>query len=173
LTGEGAGHPETQAAGLAVFHLERSGDELHYKLIVTNLSNVFMAHIHEAATGRPVVWLYPDAPPTGTPPSSWKPGSFSGMLAEGVITQSDLVGPLAGKTLDDLVALMRSGGSYVNVHTNDFVAPANTGPGDFPGGEISGTIVQHDAGDDRGRGRGTDDGIGHDRGDDHGGHGRG
>jgi hypothetical protein len=26
------------------------------------------------------------------------------------------------------------------VHTNDNVAPANTGPGDFPGGEIRGQI---------------------------------
>jgi hypothetical protein len=26
------------------------------------------------------------------------------------------------------------------VHTNDGVAPANTGPGDFPGGEIRGQI---------------------------------
>jgi hypothetical protein len=26
------------------------------------------------------------------------------------------------------------------VHTNDGVAPTNTGPGDFPGGEIRGQI---------------------------------
>ena len=30
--------------------------------------------------------------------------------------------------------------AYVNVHTNDNVAPPNTGPGDFPGGEIRGQI---------------------------------
>jgi len=35
---------------------------------------------------------------------------------------------------------MRDGGAYVNVHTNDGVAPGNTGPGDFPGGEIRGQL---------------------------------
>jgi len=35
---------------------------------------------------------------------------------------------------------MRAGNTYVNVHTNDGVAPTNTGPGDFPGGEIRGQI---------------------------------
>src|SRR5262249_21762909 len=34
----------------------------------------------------------------------------------------------------------RGGNTYVNVHTNDGVPPANTGPGDFPGGEIRGQI---------------------------------
>jgi len=28
----------------------------------------------------------------------------------------------------------------MNVHTDDGVAPANTGPGDFPGGEIRGQV---------------------------------
>jgi hypothetical protein len=32
------------------------------------------------------------------------------------------------------------GNAYVNVHTNDGVDPINTGPGDFPGGEIRGQI---------------------------------
>jgi hypothetical protein len=32
--------------------------------------------------------------------------------------------------------------TYVNVHTNDGVAPTNTGPGDFPGGEVRGQL-QH------------------------------
>ncbi len=165
LTGEKAGH-QTPATGLAIFHLERDGQELHYKLIVADLSNVFMAHIHEAATGKPVVWLYPEAPAVGAPPASWKPGPFSGLLSEGVVTQSNLVGPLAGKSLADLLALLRNNGAYVNVHTNDFVAPTNTGPGDFPGGEIAGTVVQHDAGDDHGQ---RD--VAHDLGDDHGQHG--
>jgi Zn-finger nucleic acid-binding protein len=35
---------------------------------------------------------------------------------------------------------MRAGNTYVNVHTSDGVAPINTGPGDFPGGEIRGQI---------------------------------
>jgi hypothetical protein len=37
-------------------------------------------------------------------------------------------------------AAIESGNTYVNVHTNDGIAPANTGPGDFPGGEIRGQV---------------------------------
>ena len=39
-----------------------------------------------------------------------------------------------------LLTAMRNGWTYVNVHTNDGVAPTNTGPGDFPGGEIRGQL---------------------------------
>jgi hypothetical protein len=39
-------------------------------------------------------------------------------MGKGKITSSDLQGPLAGKQISDLVDLMKSGGAYVNVHTN-------------------------------------------------------
>jgi hypothetical protein len=45
--------------------------------------------------------------------------------------------------IDDWPAVleaMRNGNAYVNVHTNDGVDPPDTGPGDFPGGEIRGQI---------------------------------
>ena len=45
-----------------------------------------------------------------------------------------------GISYDALISLMRSGDTYVNVHSDNGVAPANTGPGDFPGGEIRGQI---------------------------------
>jgi hypothetical protein len=35
---------------------------------------------------------------------------------------------------------IKAGNAYVNVHTSDGVDPGNTGPGDFPGGEIRGQI---------------------------------
>jgi hypothetical protein len=47
-----------------------------------------------------------------------------------------------GYTFERLVAEMRAGLAYVNVHTNDGLAPTNTGPGDFPGGEIRAQIVE-------------------------------
>ena len=37
---------------------------------------------------------------------------------------------------------MRRGTAYVNVHTNDGIAPPNTGPGDIPGGEIRADITE-------------------------------
>jgi hypothetical protein len=58
-----------------------------------------------------------------------------------MITEEDLVGPLAGFSLSDLVDEMQNGNTYVNVHTSDFSGRDNTGPGDFPAGEIRGQIV--------------------------------
>jgi hypothetical protein len=42
--------------------------------------------------------------------------------------------------LSALVSALNNGNAYVNVHTNDGVDGINTGPGDFPGGEIRGQI---------------------------------
>jgi hypothetical protein len=116
---------DSQATGQAIFQLR--GDALYYKVIVANIENVTMAHIHVAPAGvnGPVVaWLYPDGPPP-----QLIPGRFNGILGEGVITDADLVGPLAGMTLDDLVNAIRDGNTYVNVHTSQ-----------YPGGEIRGQI---------------------------------
>jgi len=41
-------------------------------------------------------------------------------------------------TIAELMNAIESGNAYVNVHTNDGIAPTNTGPGDYPGGEIRG-----------------------------------
>jgi hypothetical protein len=63
-------------------------------------------------------------------------GRHDGILAQGTITAANLVGPLAGQPLSVLVNALNSGNAYVNIHTNDGVDGVNTGPGDFPGGEI-------------------------------------
>jgi CHRD domain len=129
---------DTQAQGQAIFQLNADGTALSYKLISANIDNIFQAHIHLAAAGVNgpiVVWLYPSAPPPLP-----IPGRFDGVLAEGVITASNFMGPLAGQPLSVLINAIEAGNTYVNVHTNDFVNPPNTGPGDFPGGEIRGQI---------------------------------
>lgn len=128
------------ARGNAIFHLSADGTELEYRLIIANIENAFMAHIHAAAAGSngPVVaWLYPS---TAVGPGPFGSGRFNGVAATGTITAANLLGPLAGQPLSALVALIEAGGAYVNVHTNDGVSPTNTGPGDFPGGEIRGQI---------------------------------
>ena len=130
------------ARGSAIFQLNAAGDTLTYKLIVANIDNVFMAHIHRAApgvNGPIVVWLYPSTAPTPGPVGQ---GRIDGVIAEGTITAANLVGPLAGHPFSDLLTALRSGNAYVNAHTNDGIAPANTGPGDFPGGEERGQIEQ-------------------------------
>jgi hypothetical protein len=128
----------TNAQGEARFKLAEDGQSLHYKLNIANIENVFMAHLHlgPADTAGPiVVWLYPSRPPAQP-----LPGRTQGTLAEGDITAADLIGPLAGQPLSALLAAIEAGNVYVNVHTNDFVDPANTGPGDFPAGEIRGQL---------------------------------
>jgi hypothetical protein len=135
----------TLAQGQTVFQLSEDGSELSYKLIVADLDNVFMAHIHQSSDNRIVAWLYPQEPfafsPTmTTPPASWISGTYNGVLIEGVIRADDLMGPLAGMSMSDLLMLLENDGAYVNVHTSDFVNPPNTGPGDFFPGEIRGHI---------------------------------
>ena len=125
----------TLAQGQAIFHLSADGTALEYKLIVANIDNVVASHIHvgpAGANGPVVAFLYGPAAPGG--------GRIDGVIAEGTITAANLVGPLAGHPLSDLIAQMEAGNAYVNVHTNDGVAPTDTGPGDFPGGEIRGQI---------------------------------
>jgi CHRD domain len=131
---------ETKAQGQAIFHLSPNGSALEYKLIASNIENVFMAHIHMQRPGENgpiVVWLYPS---TATTPGPFGSGRHDGILAQGTITAADLVGPLAGRPLSELVDALNTGNAYVNVHTNDGVDGTNTGPGDFPGGEIRANV---------------------------------
>jgi hypothetical protein len=131
----------SNARGSAIFQLNADGTELSYKLIVANIDNAFMAHIHMAnagVNGGIVVWLYPSTTPNAPGPVG--AGRLDGVIAEGTITAADLVGALANQPLSSLIAALSNGGAYVNVHTNDGVAPTNTGPGDYPGGEIRGQV---------------------------------
>ncbi|MFC6669432.1 CHRD domain-containing protein [Marinobacterium aestuariivivens] len=127
---------ETSATGQTTFQLDTDGTALSYKLIVANIENVVAAHIHLAIAGinGPVVAFLagPFAPGEGR---------LNGVIAEGTITADDLVGPLVGMQLSVLLEAMRTDGTYVNVHTNDGIDPANSGPGDFPGGEVRGQIM--------------------------------
>jgi hypothetical protein len=125
---------DSHAHGVAIFQLSADGSEMTYRLIASNIENVFAAHIHigpPAVIGPVGVGLF--GGPTGG-------GRHDGVLATGSFTAADFVGPLAGKTMADLVAEINAGNAYVNVHTNDGVAPGGTGPGDLPVGEIRGQL---------------------------------
>jgi len=126
---------DTPAHGTAVFRLRRDGTELDFELAVHDIHNVVAAHIHlgaPAVNGPIVAFLFGPSPPGG--------GRREGVIARDTIRSGNLVGPLAGHPLADLVSEIRAGRAYVNVHTDDGVPPADTGPGDFPGGEIRGQI---------------------------------
>jgi hypothetical protein len=141
---------DSNAQGQAIIQIAPDGNSFDYKLIASNIENIVQAHIHCApagVNGPIVVWLYPS--PTSTAALSGPQPRHDGVLAEGTIVEgaamhvrptTNPVCPGGVATFDDVLARIREGNAYVNVHTNDGVAPANTGPGDFPGGEIRGQI---------------------------------
>lgn len=103
---------KTKAKGNIKFELSGDGKVLSYKLDVKNIENVTGAHIHrgmKGKNGQPLVTLFSGPK---------KEGKFSGKLSEGTITAKDLSGDLMGKSLDELVQLIKSGDTYVNVHTD-------------------------------------------------------
>ena len=121
--------------GHATCKLSADGTELGCRLIASNIENVVAAHIHvgpATANGPVVAFLYGNAPAGG--------GPTNGLLSEVTITAASLVGPLAGQPLSALISEIESGNAYVNVHTNDGVAPVTNLPGDIPGGEIRGQL---------------------------------
>jgi len=124
---------DSDAFGKALVRL-RHGEDLSFKLVANNIDNVFAAHIHcgaEGVNGPVGVTLY--MAPGSTGPES-------GMLAQGEITGPDAGNECGWTTLAQVIAAIQSGNTYVNVHTNDLVGDPNTGPGDFPGGEIRGQL---------------------------------
>ena len=112
LTGKDEVPPKnTKATGTTEFNVTADGKTMTYKVNVMNMDKVTQAHIHsgkQGVNGPPVVWLYN---------SSKASGPMNGMLSQGNITSSDLVGPLKGKQISDLVKLINDGQAYVNVHT--------------------------------------------------------
>ena len=114
---------KSAASGEAIFTVIDNGNALKYKVTVDNLDNVTAAHIHlgKADENGPVLVFLFKGPE--------KKGAFSGVLAEGTIKASDLFDTLKGKSVSDLIAKMKAGDTYVNVHTTQ-----------NPPGEIRGQI---------------------------------
>lgn len=123
---------DTQAQGQAVLQ-RKEGGALDFRLIVANIDNVRAAHIHCGAAGV-------NGPVGVTLFTGGGLGPVNGVLASGTITAPDATTACPWTTIDDVIAAIEAGNAYVNVHTNDGVDPPNTGPGDFPGGEIRGQL---------------------------------
>jgi hypothetical protein len=132
---------DSKAQGEAIFRVNTSANgtvTVDFRLIASNIDNVIMSHIHcgPRGTNGPIrMWLYPTVGPAGAPGPSGA-GPQNGVLASGSFSPTGVVCPDG----TPLLAAMRSGLTYVNVHTNDGTDGVNTGPGDFPGGEIRGQI---------------------------------
>jgi hypothetical protein len=123
----------TAATGTAELTLE--DDQIDYTIEVNGLENAVVAHIHIAPAGQngPVRL---NLCGTGAP----LPACVSGTGVLVTASNGTTVGapPI---TFDSLVSAMRTGGAYVNVHTDDGTGLPNTGPGDMASGEIRGQIV--------------------------------
>ena len=101
--------------GYAFFTLSADMTELHFRVKVSELDGITMAHIHEAPAGSNGGVIFPLF--TGGPPPFDEDNPVSGTLA-----------PTLGQ-----VAAMLAGDTYVNVHTAD-----------HPAGEIRGQIGMAD-----------------------------
>jgi hypothetical protein len=139
---------DSRAQGEAIFRVHQDGNNVSvdFRLIASNIDNVIMSHIHcgRAGANGPIrMWLYPVIGPSGAPTASGA-GPQNGVLASGTFNPTGVT-CLAADVGQDMPLLdaMRAGLTYVNVHTNDGVTPTNTGPGDFPGGEIRGQLDDH------------------------------
>ena len=147
---------DSNAQGQAIFKIAADGLSFEFKLIASNIDNVVQAHIHcgpLGVNGGIFVWLFPSV--TSTAALTGPTGPQNGVLAEGTVTSGATLNvrtvpasdacPGGVANFADALRQIRSGNAYVNIHTNDGVAPTNTGPGDFPGGEVRGQFQDHGA----------------------------
>lgn len=141
--------PPVKTDGTGVANFEVSQSSLNYQISVLNAGTVTTVQIHSGAVGTNgdvLVTLFKskgndgklfdDFPKLGDlspkfsdiSSTTQRSSSFS---ANGNVQASDLTGPLAGKTINDLVSIMQSGNTYVNVLTEE-----------HPKGELRGQIIE-------------------------------
>lgn len=113
---------DTQAVGEAILVQDLPINQtIDYYLNVTGIQAAMQGHIHSGAQGQNgpvVVTLFNSSSPQNE------------VLKNGTITANDLVGPMKGKTIPDLLEAMKNGSTYVNVHTEQ-----------NPKGEIRGQLI--------------------------------
>ena len=125
----------TAAGGEFRAFINDAAGTIRYRLSYSGLTgNVAMAHIHFgqlSVNGGISVWLCQTAgfvDPSGLAPTCVQSGSVSGTL-----TQANVVGPagqgIGAAEFAEIVAAMRAGVAYVNVHSSTFL-----------GGEIRGQL---------------------------------
>jgi hypothetical protein len=112
LSGENEVPPvQSNATGLAEF-APPVNDTIKYRINITGISGATGAHIYSGQAGENgevIADLLTD--------TSKNNDVSYGMTIRGNLSDSSLKGPMEGKTLEDLVAAMDSGETYVNVHT--------------------------------------------------------
>ena len=124
----------TPATATATFTLR--SDVLSWTITMTNLTNVTAAHIHIGGAGVAGGVLQ------GLTASGLSNTSITGSMNKSAFVPPG--SPNAAVTWDQMIEMMRTGAAYANIHTNNTANDPtnNTGPGDFPAGEIRGQITK-------------------------------
>ena len=136
---------KTNGIGTASFELLNDNKTIHYQINILDVPNITGIHIHKGKVGENgdvVVNIYNNSKENvilkenETKMSQIESSSVkingnvqSSFLASGTINNSDLKGPLSGKNISDLINLIKSQNTYVNVHSQS-----------HPDGEIRGEI---------------------------------
>jgi hypothetical protein len=115
----------TDTLGKANFHANEAETEIRFRLSLKRADDVLAvagAHIHCAPAGQngPVVAFLAAA----------VPGGFDGKVdIRATLTETNIVNPVCGATVSELLDAMQAGMTYVNVHSSA-----------FPGGVVRGQI---------------------------------
>jgi hypothetical protein len=145
--------PPVKTDGTGVANFEVSQSSLNYQINVLNAGTITTIQIHSGAVGTNGDALVTLSKSKDNDAKLFGDGSklselspkfsdissttqrSSSFSASGNVQASDLTGPLAGKTINDLVSAMQSGNTYVNVHTEE-----------HPKGELRGQIIEANEG---------------------------
>ena len=128
----------TAASGSFVAEVAGDGQSFHYELSFSGLQgNVLQSHIHfgqKSVTGSIVIWLcgtttLPGPAGTQTCPQS---GTITGTVIAANVIAGATTQQIAAGEFAEVVAAMRAGVAYANVHTSL-----------SPGGEIRGQLRGH------------------------------
>jgi hypothetical protein len=132
LSGQLSPSVNTAATGTAKFNMDSDGN-MAYQIDANKLNGVIDAHI-SLKNGTDLAQVFNSYVEVNGK-SEIPTVEVNGQLSRGVITSTDLNGPLIGKTLTDLTNLMKNDSVYVVVRTQahengeiqGIIAPSNAG----------------------------------------------
>jgi hypothetical protein len=131
----------TTGSGRFKATLDRASGSLSYELSFGGLEgNVTMAHLHlgrRGLNGGIMVWLCQTATNPDPAGAAGSPTCPAAGTASGTIQSNHVIGPtgqgIAAGEFAELIAALRAGAVYVNVHSSK-----------YPGGEIRGQVRDDD-----------------------------
>ncbi len=137
---------KTNGIGTASFELLDDNQTIHYQINILDVPKITGIHIHQGKVGDNgdvVVNIYNNSKENislkenETKISQIESHSVtingktqSSLLASGTINNADLKGPLSGRNISDLINLIETNNTYINVHSKS-----------HPDGEIRGEIL--------------------------------